>query len=62
MNKSIRQQFVDTMLDLGQEDADLVVIVGDISHFALQPFAKACPERYYNIGICEPATDRKSVV
>jgi transketolase len=29
-------------------------MVGDISHGILQPFAKAFPGRYYNIGICEP--------
>ncbi len=42
------------MLEVGQKDPNLVVMVGDISHFILQPFAKACPGRYYNIGICEP--------
>lgn len=52
--KSIRQQFVDTMVEVGQEDSNLVVLVSDISHFRLQPFARACPGRYYNIGICEP--------
>lgn len=52
--KSNRQQFADTMLAVGKEDPNLVVLVGDISHFVLQPFAKACPGRYYNIGICEP--------
>ena len=52
--KEIRQQFADTMLELGQCDPNLVVLVGDISHFLLQPFAKACPDRYYNVGICEP--------
>lgn len=54
--KSIRQQFADTMLAVGREDESLVVLVGDISHGILQPFAQACPGRYYNIGICEPAT------
>ena len=54
--KSTRQQFADTMLAVGQEDSNLVVLVGDISHFILQSFAEACPGRYYNIGICEPAT------
>jgi transketolase len=49
----MRQQFADTMLAVGQEDPNLVVLVGDISHFILQPFAKACPGRYYNVGICE---------
>jgi len=52
--KKIRQQFADTMLALGQEDPKLAVLVGDISHFILQPFAKACPGRFYNVGICEP--------
>lgn len=50
----VRQQFADTMLAVGQEDPKLVVLVGDISHFILQPFANACPGRYYNVGICEP--------
>jgi len=54
VSKPIRQQFADTMLALGQDDPELVVLVGDISHFALQPFAQACPGRYYNVGICEP--------
>jgi transketolase len=52
---SMRQQFADTMLQVGRQDPNLVVLVGDISHFSLQPFAKACPGRYYNVGICEAA-------
>lgn len=51
---SVRQQFADTMLAVGQEDQNLVVVVGDISHGILQPFAQACPGRFYNIGILEP--------
>jgi transketolase len=54
--KPVRAQFADTMRDVGLEDPDLVVMVGDISHFALQPFADACPGRFFNIGICEPAS------
>ena len=53
-NQNIRQEFANTMFEVGQKDNDLVVLVGDISHFILQPFAKACPRRFYNIGICEP--------
>lgn len=52
--KSVRQQFADTMQEVGREDPKLIVLVGDISHFILQPFARACPARYYNVGICEP--------
>lgn len=51
--KKIRNQFADTMLEIGKTDPDLVVMVGDISHGILQTFAKACPGRYYNVGICE---------
>lgn len=52
--KKLREEFADTMLEVGTRDPRLVVMVGDISHGILQPFAKACPGRYYNIGICEP--------
>jgi transketolase len=54
LGKSVRQQFADTMLSLGADDEQLVVVVGDISHGILQPFAKAFPGRYYNAGILEP--------
>ena len=54
MTKSTRQQFADTMLTLGQVDDRLVVMVGDIGHGILKPFAQACQGRYYNIGILEP--------
>jgi len=52
--RPLREQFADTMLELGQRDENLVVMVGDISHGILQPFANECPGRYFNIGICEP--------
>lgn len=51
---TIRQEFADTMFEVGKKDPRLVVLVADIDHFRLQPFAKACPGRYYNVGICEP--------
>lgn len=53
--KKLRQEFADTMLEVGIVDSRLVVMVGDISHGILQPFAAACPKRYYNVGICEPS-------
>jgi transketolase len=53
MSTSLRQQFADMMLEVGRKDPKLVVLIGDISHFILQPFAKACPGRFYNVGICE---------
>ncbi|OGV32610.1 MAG: hypothetical protein A2020_07425 [Lentisphaerae bacterium GWF2_45_14] len=52
-DKPLRSVFADTMLEIGLADSKLAVLVGDISHYALQPFAAACPGRYYNVGICE---------
>jgi len=49
----MRQTFADTMYEVGLIEPKLVVLLGDISHFIMQPFAKACPGRFYNIGICE---------
>src|SRR3989338_3512668 len=53
--KTIRQEFADTMVEVGLKDPKLVVLVGDISHGILQKFNTACQDRYYNIGICEPS-------
>src|SRR3989338_8781678 len=51
---SLRDTFTNTLHQVGKEDPNLVVLVGDISHFRLLNFAKDCPGQYYNIGICEP--------
>jgi len=52
--KNLRQEFADTMIEIGLEDTRLVVMVGDISHGILKGFAQNCSGRYFNIGICEP--------
>lgn len=53
--KKLRQEFSDTMVEVGINDQELVVMVGDISHGILKPYAESCPGRYFNIGICEPS-------
>ena len=55
MSSNLRESFAETMVEIGIKDENLVVLVGDISHGILQPFAKKFPHRYYNIGICEPS-------
>ena len=52
---NLRKSFADSMLKLGDIDKNLVVIVGDISHGILKPFRESYPDRYFNIGISEPA-------
>ncbi len=51
---NIRKQFANTVLEVGQKDSKLTVLLGDIGHFNMIPFAKACEGRFYNVGICEP--------
>jgi transketolase len=51
----MREAFAELMVELGLEDNSLVVLVGDISHGILKPFKMNYPDRYYNIGICEPS-------
>lgn len=52
---SLRPQFAETISRIGSIDRDLFVIVGDISHGLLSEFRHNHPDRYRNIGICEPA-------
>ena len=52
---NLRVQFAQTVHELSHHDENLVVMVGDISHGIFKPFAEDYPERYYNIGICEPS-------
>ena len=49
-----RLDYCPIVLAVGANDPNLVVLVGDINHGILQPFAAACPGRFYNVGILEP--------
>tara|TARA_Y100000816_G_scaffold290217_1_gene278381 strand:+ start:986 stop:1924 length:939 start_codon:yes stop_codon:yes gene_type:complete len=52
--KNVRQEFADTMMEIGKKDKKLTVMVGDISHGILKNFAKICKNQYINLGILEP--------
>jgi len=52
---SIRLEFAETVYQVGKKDKKLAVIVGDISHGILKKFRENSPEKYFNIGICEPS-------
>jgi|SaaInlStandDraft_4_1057021.scaffolds.fasta_scaffold13275_2 transketolase len=52
--EDMKQAFPNAIMNVGDNDERVVVLVGDIGHFALKPFAEKCPGRYYNIGILEP--------
>jgi len=52
---SLRKIFAKTVTATAQKDPRLVVIVGDISHGIFRDMRELHPERYFNIGISEPA-------
>ena len=52
---SLRKQFAETVTTLSEKDKKIVVVVGDISHGIFSEFRNISPDRYFNIGICEPA-------
>ncbi len=51
----MRETFALVSEELAERIPELVVIVGDISHGLFKNFAARFPDRYYNIGILEPA-------
>ena len=51
----MRKQFAKTIIELGERDDRLVVLIGDISHFLLRDFQAKYPNRFYNMGIAEQA-------
>jgi transketolase len=51
---SLRDSYGQTLLDLGLEDPDIVVLDADLSHSTMTGyFAQKFPERYFNCGIAE---------
>ena len=55
MNPSgMKAAFPQAIENIGRKNDNVVVVVGDIGHFALQGFAKQNPGRYFNLGILEP--------
>lgn len=51
----MRKQFRDTVVELGEKDPKVVIVLGDISHYLFVPFQEKHPDRCYNMGICENA-------
>lgn len=52
---SPRETYGQTLLELGSENPDIVVLDADLSHSTMTGyFARKFPERYFNCGIAEP--------
>ncbi len=51
---SLRKIFAEVVTNQAKVDSRVVTIVGDISHGIFSEMRKSSPDRYFNIGICEP--------
>lgn len=52
---NMRRAFGKILTEIAKNDKDVVVIVADISHGVFSEYRDVIGERYFNIGICEPA-------
>jgi transketolase len=52
---SLRGTFAEVSFELAKSDPSIVVLVGDISHGLFTEFRAEFPDRYFNVGIMEPA-------
>src|SRR5690349_19937866 len=54
MGKSVREAFGLALAKLGEQDADIVVLDGDVNNSTrTDHFAKKFPDRFFNVGIAE---------
>ena len=49
----MRREFVHRLVDLAREDERIVLLTGDLGFAALEPFAEAYPDRFFNAGVAE---------
>ena len=52
---NMRQTFANVVTEMAEKDENIVVMVADISHGIFGEFREKINNRYFNIGICEPA-------
>jgi transketolase len=51
-----RREFIDTVMELAQEDARIVLIVPDVGFNYIEEFQKRFPDRFFNFGVTEQST------
>lgn len=49
----MRQTFINTLLELAEEDSRILLLTGDLGYNVLEPFIDRYPERFYNVGVAE---------
>jgi transketolase len=51
----VRTAFFAALAEAAAADPDLVLLTGDLGFAAIEPFRKALPDRYFNVGVSEQA-------
>jgi transketolase len=49
----MRKAFFQTLTELAARDPRILLLTGDLGYLALEPFADACPGRFFNVGVAE---------
>ena len=49
----MRKAFAQTLARLADEDERILLLTGDLGYMALEPFADAHPQRFFNVGVAE---------
>jgi transketolase len=49
----VRGPFLRKLTDLARQDSRVVLLTGDLGFAAIEPFADAHPDRFYNVGVAE---------
>jgi len=49
----MRQTFIRTLLELGEKNARIMLLTGDLGFTVVEPFAERFPERFINAGVAE---------
>ena len=49
----MRAAFFRTLTELGHESPRILLMTGDLGYMAIEPFAEAFPDRFFNVGVAE---------
>jgi transketolase len=49
----MRREFVESLVEIAEEDERVVLLTGDLGFAALEPFSERFPERFFNAGVAE---------
>jgi len=49
----MRNRFIESLIEMAQEDERVILIVGDLGFSVVEPFQEKFPDRFINAGICE---------